>query len=298
MFISSIEDIWNGEYAAQIRKSCWEGQYGYCNFNHCYPKFIDKNKFEAYYDEKSGVYGKNPKLIEFGHDIQCNVACITCRSKKIFLSKQQVEKYDSLIEPLFIPILKDAQEVFINSSGEVFASPHSKKLVSAIISKYPNIKFMLISNGILFNEKNAIELLGDLNKLIYAQISIHAATEETYNKIVVGGNFDKAMQNIKWLAKLKREQKLNVLLVFVVQAINYMEMKQFVELAVSLDVTARFSNYRNWSGGLVSQQYKDYAVFLKEHPQYNDLKKILKDPIFEDRHCILNTLLANIRNEN
>jgi MoaA/NifB/PqqE/SkfB family radical SAM enzyme len=298
IFSSNVNEVWNGEAARSARKSCWDGQYGYCNFAHCYPFFVEKKRFAPYYDEKSGCFNRNPKRVEIGYDTQCNVACITCRKEKSVLSKQQIEKYDSLIEPLLIPLVKDAEQVYINGNGEVFSSPHCRKVVQTIARRYPDIKFSFISNGILFNEKNTIELLGDLNRLIYAQISIHAATEETYNKIVMGGNFKQAMQNIKWLANLKRDGKLKtVILTFVVQRLNYKEMKLFLELGISLDVAVSFSDYQDWIGNVIgSDCYKDYAVFLKGHPEYGELERLLQDPVFDDPHCDMNGMIRMVKN--
>lgn len=54
---------------------------------------------------------------------------------------------------------------------------------------YPKLEFHIQTNGILCNEKNMREL-GMYDQTSLVGVSIHAVTKETYDKIVVGGDFE------------------------------------------------------------------------------------------------------------
>jgi radical SAM protein with 4Fe4S-binding SPASM domain len=295
IFQSDFNEIWNSEAARKFRQSCWSGEYAYCNTDICFFGKCEKSKLTDQYDKRMGIMGIFPKHIKFCHDHSCNVRCITCRDEYHIMSKEETEKHVSMIDTFYLPMVKDAEFVEADGSGEIFASKFNKELFSKISKKYQNIIFIVHSNGVLCNERNCTELFGSTDRLHAANISIHAATEDTYNKIVKGSNFNLVMQNIKWLSELKKTGSLAWLnLYFVVQSLNYHEMKKFLELAISLDAKAHFWEFRPW-GTTISQKYDDYAVFKPEHPNYKDMAKLLEDPIFNSPHCAMNGIIKNVR---
>jgi uncharacterized Fe-S cluster-containing radical SAM superfamily protein len=289
--------IWNGDIAREFRKSCWDETYKYCDLNICFPIFVEKKNIKNKYNIKTGKMKTSPRYVKFCHDASCNVQCITCRTKHFINSNEETERLNAHIKSTFLPLVRDAEIVELNGSGEVFASKHGRKLITEIANKYKNINFAVHSNGILCNEKNCVELFCNLDRLKVARISIHAATEETYNKIVKGGNFKLVMQNIRWLSELKKQGKIDdISLSFVVQSLNYHEMKQFLELAIELEAVASFWEYRPW-GASIDTNYNDYAVWLPSHPNYRDLAKMLEDPLFSSSHYNMSGIIKNVRIE-
>jgi radical SAM protein with 4Fe4S-binding SPASM domain len=294
IFQNSYDEIWNGEKACAFRKSCWSQKYEYCNRNICWQAYDDKKNIIKNYDAESGKCRTYPKQVDFSFDSSCNVRCITCRDKHYMMPQEENERLEKLI-PVLLPLVKDAELVQTNGSGEVFVSKALKHLCSEISKKYPDIKFHVHSNGILFNEKNCVAYFGGADRLYGANISIHAAAENTYKKIVRDGNFELVMRNIKWLSALKKEGKLSYLgLIFVVSSLNFHEMKQFLELAINLNATADFRHLRLW-GSDYCKEYKQHACFLPEHPNYRDVAAILKDPLFDSPHCLMNGVIKNIK---
>ena len=77
-----------------------------------------------------------------------------------------------------------------------FASKLCKNLIQKLTEAYPDLKFNLITNGILATKEN-IELYGLKNKILSIEVSMHAVTKETYDKIVRGGDFNAVMKNLK-----------------------------------------------------------------------------------------------------
>ena len=285
---NTFEEIWNGEKSQEFRKTILDGSYKYCNLDLCYfknDKFID---FEA-----APVMKKYPKIVKFSHELQCNVRCLMCRDKHIYSTKEETEKLNNLIEPIFIPMLKDAEIVWLNGSGEFFASKHMRTLAKRIAQVYPNLKFGIHSNGLCFDKKNCDEI-GITDRIEYVQISLHAATKRTYDKVVKDSDFDKIKKNIEWLSELYKQGQIKSFdLLFVISSLNYKDMIAFQKYANKLRCRTIFSTFRDW-GTEMGKNYKNYAVFEPNHPEYNNLTKILKHPIFKSPNCTLQNSLQAI----
>ncbi len=288
IFEQSFEEIWNGEKAQEFRKQFIENNYKYCKLQECSPYFgeIEPQLISEY-----------PKQIEFSYDRICNVRCVFCRPEKDnqeeLQNRQKEQRIEENFDRIFTPVLQKAEIVELNSAGELFASKHSMTLVEKIIKINPDIKFKIISNGILFTKEN-VEKLGLKDKMRAVTISMHSIKENTYNKIVEGGNFKALIKNIKYLSELKKEGLLQTLqLNFVVTGINYKEMKKFVEFAKSMNAKAFFIQYHEQ---IPSKELTDlFDISKPTHPKYNELIKILKDPIFKDESCEVSSQLLELK---
>ena len=288
IFEKSFDEIWNGEKAKEFRKQFIENNYKYCNLEVCDPYL---QEFEPDYT------ADYPKKVEFSYDRRCNVRCIFCRNEKNKeeeeYNRQKEKRIEENFDRIFTPIIEKAEVVELNSAGELFASKHSIEIVKKIIKINPNIEFNIISNGILFTKEN-IDTIGLRKHLNTVIISMHASTEKTYNKLVENGNFKALMTNIKYLSKLKQDGILqNLQLNFVVTAINYKEMKDFVRLARELDAKAFFINYHRQIDS--DELMNRLDISLTSHPQYNKLVKMLKNPIFKEECCVLNDYLKELK---
>ncbi len=288
IFEQSFDEIWNGTRAKEFRKQFITQNYQYCKLDVCDPALID---FSA---ELEVPY---PKRIEFSYDRHCNVRCVFCRNEKNKneeeYNRQKEKRIEDNFDRIFTPIIQNAEFVELNSAGELFASKHSIEIVKKIIKINPNIKFGIISNGILFTKETTKNLELE-ERLTSAIISIHAASEKTYNKLVERGNFNAVIQNVKYLSDLKKQGNLKTLqLNFVVTSLNYKEMKKFVKFAKEMDAVAFFINYHRQIDN--DELEKNLDITLKSHPKYNELVNILSDPIFSDEHCFVNDYLKTLK---
>ena len=205
IFENDFEEIWNGERAREFRKSVLDGTYSHCNLEMCQgTSTISTNSTLEI--ENSEKLQKFPLYIKFCHDSSCNLCCVICRPARIMNSAEKATQLDAMITPRLLPILRDAKTVSLNGSGELFASKHCRKLVSEVVRQYPEIKFAVHSNGLLCDETNCAEL-GILDKMSSVQISIHAINKKTYERIVIGSNYDRVWKNVEWLSKLKKAGK-------------------------------------------------------------------------------------------
>jgi MoaA/NifB/PqqE/SkfB family radical SAM enzyme len=295
IFEQDFESIWNGDKAREFRRLALEGKYPYCHTGKC--NMLVGLMFKPDIDVSGGfseVIPSYPTHVVFSHDPQCNVRCIFCRDEHIHNTSEQLKEMDAHIESHYLPLCRDAKIVKMQGAGEIFASKHSRNLIKAIAQKYPEIKFHIQSNGTLFDKKNCDDL-GITNRLHKAVVCAHATTKTTYNKLVLDGNFERVMRNIEWLGSLKKKGELTYLyLGFVVSAINYREMKDYVLLARKHGAESYFVELRIENEPTFREE-KKLAITDKRHPEYNRLCRLLKDPVFSSSDCHLDLVFKNMR---
>ncbi|MCR5260415.1 MAG: SPASM domain-containing protein [Candidatus Gastranaerophilales bacterium] len=293
IYEDSFDEIWNGEKAKAFRQDIIDGKYTYCNRDICNFGRLRPVKYPP------SIEAPYPRFVTIAYDRTCNLMCTTCRDHLIRQSKFSEEELNENVDKFYLPICQNAREVILNSIGECLISKHSRRLIKKAAEKYPNLKFNIMTNGVACN-RIVMEQLGLMDKISTLQVSIHAATEETYNKITRTGNFKYVMKNLKWISEQHKKRIFPIVLInFVVHSLNYKEMIAFVQLAQELDVLASFWELQKWSGETeMLHDYEKYTVFDKNHPEYNDFLEILKDPIFRDSdHCVLNSLFKTLRKE-
>ena len=282
IYEQSFSEIWNGEKARIFRKQFIEKNYKYCNLDLCV-KDCSKKIIPSEIVEK-------PETFIFCYDSFCNVKCIFCRSCH---QKQDLTYFDDNMDTLLTDMLENCKNVVLSGVGECLASKHSRKLIKRISELFPNIKFSIISNGILCDEENLKEV-GILDKLLSVTISLHAINKKTYDKLVVGGNFERVMKNLQYLSSLKKSGRIEkFILNFVVNSYNYKEMVPYIELAEKIGATVGFLELLKLETN--ENVYEKLNIFDEKHPKYNDFVKVLKNPIFKSELCTINDCMLNLK---
>ena len=282
IYEQSFDEIWNGERAKEFRRQFINNDYKYCDINLCV-KDCSKNIIP---DE----IAPKPKTFIFCYDATCNVKCIFCRSCH---QKQDLSYFNENMDSIINNMLENAENVVLSGVGEALFSPHSRKLIKRIAELFPNVRFSLISNGILCNKENLVEL-GILDKLISITVSLHAVKKSTYDKLVINGDFDKVMTNLQFLSELKRAGKLDkFILNFVVNAYNYKEMADYIKMAQKIGATVGFLELLKLDSN--EDVYKELNIFDEKHPKYNDFVRVLKNPIFKSDMCTINDTMLNLK---
>lgn len=142
-----------------------------------------------------------PYLAQIDPTNVCNLKCLKCpnrlnKRKKSFMSFGNFKKLiDETEDCLF--------SVGIFHMGEPFLNKDIFKMIKYAENK--NIKTYLNSNMTMINEKNVDDLIN--SGLKYITMSIDGASQETYSKYRMGGNFDKILKNIKLIIQKKKEYK-------------------------------------------------------------------------------------------
>jgi MoaA/NifB/PqqE/SkfB family radical SAM enzyme len=114
-------------------------------------------------------------------------------------------------------------------------------------------------------------------------ISIDACTEATYDKVRVNGDFPKLMANLEFLSSLYKAGKIRrLMLAFVVQQLNYREMRGAIELGKTLGVERIVFNLLNDWETWTKDQYEKNAVWKSFQPEFPAFIDTLKHPVFAD----------------
>ena len=284
-----FHEIWNGKILTDLRKRMLKGDFSKCNRNICCI-------YEPYPEgEIPADYEKGPKDIKISYDFECNYKCITCRDEIRVNTSEKLELFDNVYLPKIIKASKNAKILSLLGSGEPLFSKHSKNLLQKLVKDSPDIKIHLFTNG-LYAEEETLRELGILNNIQGFSVSLDAATRETYKKIRGVDAFEKVIKNLEVMSEWKKQGKIEwVTINFVVHLLNYKEMPAFVELAQKLDIMALFSTYRPWKDAKFYKRYREIAVFERKNKYYDDLVRILKNPIFQDKaHCSLEPRLFDM----
>lgn len=135
--------------------------------------------------------------------------------------------------------------------------------------KYPNVRFNLLTNGLLINELWQGIKHCNYNLVI---VSIDAATKGTYEKIRRGGRWETLMESLQLLKKLKEEGKFSdVVIDMTVMRSNYKEIPLFVEMARRFGFISYFTKIRGSFG--------DENFFeMNDEETLNDLRRVLSTP--------------------
>lgn len=189
-------------------------------------------------------YGtKNPFLIKLIHWLEpyptyfeievttrCNLRCIIC--ERTYWSEPNrdmiFEEFKSIVDQF--PGLKWIGPTGI---GESFLNKDFMKMLRYVKSK--NVLVELYDNFYLIDKKTAKELVEmGIDKI---NVSLDAATKETYEKIRVGSNFERVTSNVRNLIQFKKEMNKSfpeIVFHYIINRLNIDEIPQYIELAHSL----------------------------------------------------------------
>ena len=294
-----IGNIWNSELADDVRASMLDGSYRHCIESRC-PKltglkegkadgFMPKAEFLLNMDKFQGRY---PASVKFNFDQSCNLQCPSCRHHKINYEGEQRERTELILKSIEDQLAEGLEHIECTGSGDPFFSRTFRKwLMNFDQSMYPNLKSIhLHTNATLWNESNW-ERMPNVHKFIKsAEISIDAATKDTYeNKVRIGGVWEDTQRNLRFIATLPNLEYLT--LSFVVQKANYKEMEMFYNMAEDIFGESNinwqifFNRVVNW-GTFDPEEFKDIDVGNPEHPDYLELMEIYHrlPPTNEIRH--------------
>jgi len=287
--LENINEVWKSKELLEIQESIINGTYKFCSNKHCpylaqlitegiAPSvFIEKNKFNL------NKFKDGPSHINFGFDRSCNLSCPSCRNFAIMANGEEIEFIDETIEKITESFGSSIKRIYLSGTSDPFASKSFRKFLTTFDkTKFPNVNHIhLHTNGLLLNKKmwNELSNIHDIIKTI--EISIDAATEETYEIVRRGGDWHTLMENLDFISTLKLNEK-NIS--FVVQDTNYKEMEDFY-----LMITKKFKNrinvffnkITNW-GTYTNGEFLIKQIWNESHPEFNlflkELNKINKVP--------------------
>jgi len=150
----------------------------------------------------------------------------------------------------------------------------------------------LQTNALLWTSEMWATIPRGIRELVrYADISIDAASPATYRTNRRGGNFEKLLENLVFVASLRTGGPLEWLgISMVVQENNFKEMRDFVHLGKRLGAdTVYFQQLVNW-GTFAETEFLSRSIHRASHPRHGELREILQEAIFDDPVCQLGNL--------
>src|SRR5262249_12815082 len=158
-------------------------------------------------------------------DYSCNLACPSCRTKKIVAKPEKRAQLLQTANEAILPLLKNAGSVNITGSGDPFASHYFRYLLKKTADpEYTHLRVHLQTNGVLLDEKAWTDLRLE-GRVDYILISLDASSESTYRIVRKGGDFQRLLQNLRFVAALRHENRIKHLrLDFVVQSRNFRDI--------------------------------------------------------------------------
>jgi MoaA/NifB/PqqE/SkfB family radical SAM enzyme len=226
-----------------------------------------------------------PREINCSYDRSCNLSCPSCRTA-IIMETDREKEILAIQHKLETEALPTARLLYVTGSGDPFGSPYFRRWLQTMrLEQMPQLEIIhLHSNGLLWNPRMWASVPAHVQRLVkYADISIDAATAETYAVNRRGGDFAVLLRNLQFIAELRANGPLTWFGInMVVQANNFREMPAFVALGKRLGVdTVAFHRLVNW-GTFSHAEYARRAVHEADHECHHELLDLLRQPIFDD----------------
>lgn len=296
----SHDEVWTSPAAVAIRQSIADGSYRYCNKVACPAipgrQLTPKSRFanDPWWQNAiaTGQVDRGPRRVNLAYDRHCNLSCPSCRETLITSNDEVRAQLDKITQRAIYPLLRTADEAFITGSGDPFASRTFRKLLAWISDETcPNLKIVLMTNGMLFTEKEWAKFPNLKGKVRLAKISVDGASKATHESLRRGSKWEVMMENLPFIGSLVANSEIDALeLVFVVQMENFREMGAFVDLAKRIGAQkVAFERITNW-GTFTQDDYEEKAVFSPTHPFHDEFRNVMTDPRLADPMVILGSL--------
>ena len=220
--IKPLAEIIGSAMHQHLQSSVDDGSYRYCNEHQC-----------SYIKSGAVLHGQPDRIqhLRLAIDDSCNLRCPSCRKGMIFhkegsaynLGIKLADRVNDWLHSYDSPI-----QVHIGSDGDPFAS-HVYRHFMEQTPRRDNIKYSILTNGLMFKEfhHRVPYVIGNLKEL---GVSIDGATKQTYERLRLGGRWEKIVEGLECMAEQKQKHGFRFILHFVVQRDNYHEMENIIDL--------------------------------------------------------------------
>ncbi len=214
-----------------------------------------------------------PDFAQIEVTTRCNFSCITC--SRTSLDKNRINRDMTFQEFKYIidqiPTLKTVK---LQGLGEPFFNRDITQMAQYAKSK--GIKVTTISNGSIIPNRETLRFFDAVT------ISFDSLNEQKFESIRVGSNFNRIINNIKTLVKLKKENQLNTLIGInsVISHMNYQEIPEIAKTVNQIGVDLLgFVEVENWY--IPNQpEFAASVEFIKNaRTKTIDISNLIKDAI-------------------
>lgn len=210
-----------------------------------------------------------PEAIEVETTTKCNLSCTICEHTYWNEKSRDMtfEEFKGIVDQF--PKLK---WIGLTGIGSSFLNKDYMKMLRYL--KRRSIYVELFDSFTQLNKNIARELVEiGVDKIC---LSMDAATKETYEKIRVGANFEKVLDNVRTLLHMKKEMKTPIpefWFHYIVNKDNVYEMPQFVELVHSLGVNKTGGSLLYWTDLLSFKEVKHLETDIPDDIWQEVLRK-------------------------
>lgn len=281
---NTLEEIWRGEKAEEVRKAFMHGHLLGCSEQYC-PDCINKSTtLEIEEEELQRFYAEMPDLpanISLAYDERCNHACPSCRHEFFHAD----EKYRSDLKKItenIEPYLGKIKHIATNGIGDLFVSKEILDMISRFHPKDPEFSMFIETNGVLFKDNwKKLEHLSKYNLTV--SVTPNSFDRETYRYLAGKDDLAKFEESMQFITDLKRSGSVNhIRIIMVIQDSNFRQIPQFIKKCIEYDADdIVLRPIFKWFGMKEDELlYKN--VLNPCHPYYKEYEEIIKDPICED----------------
>ena len=267
--LKSLGEIIGSDMHQHLQGSITDGTYRFCNEHQC--SYI-KSGTTQWEGQPGGI-----QHLRLAIDDSCNLRCPSCRKGMIFhkegsaynLGIRLADKINDWLLTFHYPM-----QVHIGSDGDPFAS-HVYRHFMQHTPQRDNIRYSMLTNGLMFREfcGTVPHIINNLQEL---GVSIDGASKETYEKLRLGGKWNKILEGLEYMAVLKKKHHFRFNLHMVVQQENWHEMENMLELVHKYGVDmVYFNKIEDWNTGIdfKSQNFTQFDEFK------NIIYKVSTDPM-------------------
>ncbi|MBI4321691.1 MAG: radical SAM protein [Chloroflexi bacterium] len=195
------------------------------------------NLWEKYYQKER--LKSRPLEVSLPVGEQCNIRCVFCTDRD---PKQSPIRYAVIGLDEFLKFfgklpLRTASDVTLYGWGEPLVHRDYERMFDYVAATCPGVRIKISTNGLLFTEKWARKLL-DHGKA-HVNFSLNAATPKTYLEITGADQFEKVVDHIATLSRLRQQfpgTQVTIALSLVAMRSVLPEIPSFVMLAAALGV--------------------------------------------------------------
>ncbi len=195
-----------------------------------------------------------PSILHVELTNACNLKCPIC--PRIYMKRSVSFIELELIDKIIKESKGKAELVTLHAWGESILHPQFDLIIKRF--KDNGIKTQLSTNGTFLDKDKTDKLL--LSGLDFLVCSIDAINEATYKKQRAGGNYNKMVENIKWLFKRVKatNSKTFVVAQLVYTTMNKDEVIPFKEKWEKAGGNIWLKPYSTWNGK--DEEIKSYQV--------------------------------------
>ena len=285
----SLDDIVHSPFAREIQRSIVDGSYQYCDHNTC--SLILGQQLQTRIDYKPDTVN----WINFAIDDSCNLQCPSCRTGLRFVKEGADFDLRTRISDHVAGLISRHEHFLrftLSGDGDPFASHVYRNLMRKIHGQpAEQLEIEIVTNGQLM-KTHWDDLVNIYHNIVRVRVSFDAGSADTYHRVRRGGDWNRLVDSSRfltnWLAQRQAVGQNKITTTesnFVVQASNYREMPDFVNLCLDIGFDKitfqKVVNWNTWIDAQGQDQFDQHAVWMPNHADHADFLSVLQHPILQ-----------------